>query len=70
MKNVMYLDRYDIARIIAKHFNVDPKEVDVHPYIDTEGVGPNEHQVANIEIIIATGMKFNPDKWGCEEKDA
>ena len=60
MKTKVFLDKYDVQRIIAKHYNVDPKNVDVHLFITTEGYGMDEHNAADVEVIVTTGAEFVP----------
>lgn len=55
MKTKVFLDEYDVRRIVAKHYNVEPKNVDVHLSISMEGYGMNEHEVPKMEIIVVTG---------------
>ncbi|MBR4164350.1 MAG: hypothetical protein IKR11_12575 [Solobacterium sp.] len=57
MKAKVFLDKYDVQRIVAKHYNVDPKNVDVHLFIATECYGMDEHDAAAMEIIVTTGEK-------------
>ena len=54
MKTKIYLDKYDIQKIVAKHFNVDSKQVDVHLFTTIEGYGMDEHTAADIEVILTT----------------
>ena len=59
MKTKVFLDKYDVQRIIAKHYNVDTKNVDVNLFIATEGYGMGEHDVADVEVIVTTGAEVN-----------
>lgn len=58
MKTKVFLDKYDVQRIVAKHYNVEPKQVDVHLFTATEGYGMDEHNVADVEIIVTTGEEI------------
>ena len=58
MKTKVFLDKYDIQRIIAKHYNVEPKFVDMHLFIATEGYGMDEHDAPTIEAIVTTGEEI------------
>lgn len=52
MKTIIELDKNDIAKIIAQHFDVKYTDVDVHPFITTKGYGMDEHDEADILIKI------------------
>lgn len=58
MKTKIFLDKYDVQQIVAKHYNVDPKNVDVHLFIATEGYGMGEHDAADVEVIVTTGTEI------------
>ena len=55
MKTKVFLDKHDIQRIIAKHYNVEQQKVDMHLFITTEGYGMDEHDAPAIEAIVTTG---------------
>ena len=57
MKTKVFLDKYDVQRIVARNYNVDPKNVDVHLFIATEGYGMDEHDAADVEVIVTTGTE-------------
>ena len=54
MKTKVCLDKYDVQRIVAKHYNVDPKSVDMHLFITMVGYGMDEHEEASIEVVVTT----------------
>lgn len=54
MKTTVTLDKRDVQIIIADHFKVDPKNVDVHLFITTEGYGMGEHDVASMNVAVTT----------------
>lgn len=58
MKTKVFLDKYDLQRIVAQHYNVVPKNVDVHLFIAAEGYGTDEHDAADVEVIVTTGEEI------------
>ena len=54
MKTTVTLDKRDVQIIIANHFKVDPKNVDVNLFITTEGYGMGEHNAASMDVTVTT----------------
>ena len=54
MKTKVFLDKRDVQLIIAKQYNVEPNNVDVHLFIETQGYGMNEHDAAAMEVIVTS----------------
>lgn len=52
MKTIVKLTSADMAEIIAKHFGVSTDNVTIDPYIDTEGYGMMETNVARVECEV------------------
>jgi len=72
MKTKVFLDKYDVQQIVAKHYNVEPKSVDMHLFMETVGYGLGEHDEPSIEVVVTTGEETSDDKCpcdGCENND-
>ena len=54
MKTIIELKGPDIEKILAKHFGVDEKDVEVEVGYEYRGYGMNEHEEA---IVVATVTK-------------
>ena len=52
MRTITHLDEDDIRRIIAKHFEVQTKDVTIDCYMETFGYGPNEHEEPVVRATI------------------
>ena len=54
MKTKVFLDKRDVQLIVAKHYNVQPNNVDVHLFITMEGYGMEAHDAAAMEVTVTT----------------
>lgn len=52
MMNKIFLDKTDVQQIIANYYDVDLKAVNLHLFNTTKGYGMDEHDEAEIEVII------------------
>lgn len=51
-KVIRHLDKNDLIFILADYFGVETKNVNVLPFITTEGYGPNEHDIASVRAEV------------------
>ena len=56
MKKQVILNKEDIRQCIADAYFVDKNKVDVETFMDIEGYGPNEHEVANVKATVELPM--------------
>ena len=52
MRTVKHLDKDDLVFILADYFDVREVDVKVIPFIDIEGSGMGEHEVASIKVEV------------------
>lgn len=52
MQTVIHLDKDDVVKILAAHFNVDAEDVSVRTKIVYKGHGPMEHAEYECEATI------------------
>lgn len=57
MKTTIELDEKDIAEIIAKRFEVNPKDVRVIAKKSYEGQGPMEHEVFRCHATVTKNLE-------------
>ena len=55
MEKLICLNDQDIIQVLAKHFNVDRTNVCLTIKSKTEGYGPTEHQVSEVNAVIKEG---------------
>ena len=55
MEKLFRLNEQDIIQVLAKHFNVDRTNVCLTIKSKTEGYGPTEHQVSEVNAVIKGG---------------
>lgn len=55
MKKLIELDKDDIIQALADHFNVNRSKISLKITFKTEGYGPNEHQVPEVNVIVQEG---------------
>ena len=51
-KLIRHLDKNDLIFILADYFGVDVKDVNLLPFITTEGYGMAEHEVASVRAEV------------------
>ena len=56
MKKQVILDKKDIQQCIADAYSVDKDKVYVETFMDIDGYGPNEHEVANVSVTVELPM--------------
>lgn len=54
MKTVIHLDKNDMVKILADHFNIDAEDVSVRTKMVYKGHGPMEHVEYECEATITT----------------
>ena len=52
MKHLIELNEEDIRDIISKNFSIKKEKVKLIPYIETEGSGMSEHDVAKVKVFV------------------
>ena len=58
MKVVTYLDESDIRSIIAKHFEVNMKDVQISCKMETIGYGPSEHEIPVVDAVVEQKYEY------------
>jgi hypothetical protein len=58
MTNLISLDENDLVYVLADYFDVGVEDVDLIPFITTEGYGMNEHDALSVRAEIDTKEYF------------